>query len=146
RGIHSGELLQGVHSSLDEEGHEAQLHAMFLGELVLELLAQLHHGSHVHFIERGQDGVGGLRLQQTLGDTSTQTCHGHALLGTITQVCSSHRSRHLRQSRLGSTSGDSCTSLDCAQSIALGHAAILACTSHVGGGQVVIGQDLGSSR
>jgi hypothetical protein len=38
-------------------------------------------GCHVHFVERGQDGVGGLRLQQALGDAGAQARHRHALLG-----------------------------------------------------------------
>jgi hypothetical protein len=52
-------------------------------ELVAVLLAQRHDRRHVHFVERGQDGVFVLRLQQALGDAGTQAGHRHALLGTV---------------------------------------------------------------
>ena len=48
--------------------------------------AHVHHGGHVHSAERGQDGVGRLRLQQTLGHTGAQAGHGHTLLWTVAQV------------------------------------------------------------
>ncbi len=43
-------------------------------------------GRHVHFVERGQDGVGRLRLQQALGDAGAQAAHRHALLRAVAQV------------------------------------------------------------
>ena len=80
RGVDDRELLQRVHRRLHEERHEAQPHAVLLLEALLVLLAQLHHRLHVHFVERGEDGGGRLRLHQALGDARAQARHRHALL------------------------------------------------------------------
>ena len=68
RGIEDWVLLQGVHRRLDEEGHEAELDTMLLLELVFVLIAQVHHRRHIHLVERGEDGIGRLRLHQAFGD------------------------------------------------------------------------------
>ena len=83
RRVHHRVLLQRVHRGLHEEGHEAQLHAVLLLELLLVAVAQLDHRRHVDFVERGEDGGGGLRLHQALGDALAQARHGHALLGAV---------------------------------------------------------------
>ena len=59
---------------------------MFLFELVLELLAHLHHRGHVDLVEGGQDGIGRLRHHQALGDAGAQARHRHALLGPLAQT------------------------------------------------------------
>ena len=43
-------LLQRGDGGLDEEAHEAKLDAVFLLELLLELLAHLHDRGHVDFV------------------------------------------------------------------------------------------------
>src|SRR5690606_11431122 len=63
RSVHDRVLLQGCHGSLHEEGHEAQLDAVFLLERILVRFAQVHDGLHVDLVERGQNGVFLLRLQ-----------------------------------------------------------------------------------
>jgi len=134
-----------VHGGLDEEAHEAQLDTVGLLEFFLVGLAQGHHGGHVHFVERGQDGVGGLRLQQTLGDAGTQTGHGHALLGTLAQGHGSGRGGNLRQCGGRRASGDGGAGGHGGQHVTLGDAAVLAGASHGTGGQVVVGHQLGRS-
>ena len=49
--VDTGNILQGLHSGFDKKGHEAKLAAMFCHKLFLHLLAQLHNGSHIHFVE-----------------------------------------------------------------------------------------------
>ena len=61
---------------------------MRLLELLAVLLAQRHDRTHVHFVEGGQDGIGRLRLQQTLGDARAQARHRHALLGAVAERAS----------------------------------------------------------
>ncbi|MNM68848.1 hypothetical protein D3C81_804160 [compost metagenome] len=140
-------LFQGGDSGLDEEGHEAQLDAVLFLELVLVLVAQVDDRLHVHFIERGQDGVRRLRLQQALGDTRAQAAHRHALFRTVAQV-GGRRGGHLlqrwlgsgwRQRRNGRLGGSG-------QGVALGHAAIFARTGDVASGQAFFRQDLGGGR
>ncbi len=127
---------------------------MFLLETLLHALAHLHDRSHVDFVEGGQDGVGRLRLQQTLGHAGAQTGHGHALLGAITQVGSDHG--HLRQNLGGRAGGDGrrcghgglgcrSTRRHSGQHIALGHSTVFATARHRAGGQIVVGQQLGGS-
>ena len=85
RGVHHGEFLQGVYAGLHEKGHEAELDAMLLFELVLVAIAQVHDRLHVDLVERGQDCSRGLRFHQSLGDALAQARHGHALLRSVTQ-------------------------------------------------------------
>ena len=149
RRVQHRELLQGVHCSLDKEAHEAQLAAVFLLETLLHALAHVHDRSHVDFVEGGQDGVGGLGLQQTLSHARTQTAHGHALFRTVTQI--HRRSSHLRQRLGGSARGDYGSryhfrSSGSSQHVTLGDAAVFACTFNAGSRNAVVGQQLGCSR
>ena len=71
RCVDDREFFERVNRCLHKKAHEADLDAMLFFEFFLESLAHFHHGSHVHFVEGGQDGIGRLRLKQTLRDTST---------------------------------------------------------------------------
>jgi hypothetical protein len=66
--IHGGDCLEGADDGLDEEAHEAELHAVLLGEGFLHFAAQLHDGRHVGFIEGGEDRSGVLRHDELLRD------------------------------------------------------------------------------
>ena len=44
-------VLERLSHRFDEERHEAELHPVFLDELLLHRLAQVHDGTHVHFVE-----------------------------------------------------------------------------------------------
>jgi hypothetical protein len=79
-----------VHGGLHEEAHEAELHAMLFLEALLVLVAKLDHRLHVDFVERRQDGGGGLRLKEAFGDTLAQPRHRHAL----STIAKCHRQRH----------------------------------------------------
>ncbi len=46
-------VLEGLDDGFDEERHEAELHAVLFHELVLDRLAEVHHGGHVHLVEGG---------------------------------------------------------------------------------------------
>ena len=87
---------------------------MLLLELLGILLTQRHDRAHVDFIERGQDGVFVLRLDQTLCNTSAQTRHRDALFRTITQSDRSSCNGSLRLSSNGiflrNTATTTCTS------------------------------------
>jgi hypothetical protein len=104
RRVQDREFFQGVHGGFDEEAHETQLAAVFLLETVLHALAHVHDRGHVDFVEGGQNGVGRLRLQQTLGHPGPQTRHGHTLLRAVSQV--HRRGSHLDQCFGGHTRGD----------------------------------------
>ena len=104
RGVDRRLALQRFNRSLDEEGHEAQAHAVvLLLEHVLVLGAQVHDRLHVDFVVGGQHGHGGLSLDQTLGHLGAQTGHRHALLDAVTG--GEQRSVGGRSSGLGSRSG-----------------------------------------
>ena len=77
--------MQRRDGGFDKEAHEAQTHAMRFLELVTVLLAQRHDRGHVHFVEGGQDGVGRLRLHQSLGHPGAQAGHRNPLLRTVGQ-------------------------------------------------------------
>ena len=64
RGVHHRELLQRVHRRLDEERHEAELHAVLLLEALLVAVAQIHHRLHVDLVEGREDRRGRLRLRR----------------------------------------------------------------------------------
>ena len=91
--------------------------------------------------------------QQTLGHAGTQTAHGHALLWAIAQA-SGRRSGHLGQHLRGHTGGNGAgcrrswlgTTGHSRQHVTLGHAAVLARTSHIAYRQIVVGQQLGCCR
>ncbi|EDT08719.1 hypothetical protein BgramDRAFT_4373 [Paraburkholderia graminis C4D1M] len=127
---------------------------MFLLELVLVLVAQIHDRRHVHFVERGQNGVGLLRLEQTLGDTRAQTRHRHALFRAVLQpLISRCRRLHVRQRRLGGLRCGSrcrCSGLGggcaCRQHVALGDAAVAARAGDVARRQALLRHQLAGSR
>ena len=100
----TGYFFSACDRRLDEERHEAELDAVLLLELVLVLVAQVHHRLHVHFVERRQDRVGRLRLQQALGDAGAQTAHRHALFRTVARFGDDRRS-DLLQRRLVERAG-----------------------------------------
>jgi hypothetical protein len=81
---------------LDEERHEAQARAVLLLEALLVLLAHLDHRRHVHFVERGEDRGGRLRLHQALGDALAQARHRHALVGAGAGGQLNRRARRFR--------------------------------------------------
>jgi hypothetical protein len=124
---------------------------MLLRERILELLAHLHDRRHVDFVERGQDGIGRLRLQQAFGHPGPKTGHGHALLRAIAEI--HRRCDHLRQDlcRHARGNGSSCSrgrlsrSRHSAQHIALGYATILARSGNRTWSQIVVGHELGCS-
>ena len=90
-------FLERMHRRLDEEAHEAELDAVLLLEALLVAVAQLDHRRHVHFVERGEDRGGRLRLHEPLGDALAQARHRHALLGPRAErrrrACSRRRVR-----------------------------------------------------
>ena len=134
RGVQDRELLQRGHGGLDEEAHEAQTHAVRLLELVAVLLAQRHDRRHVHFVERGQDGVFVLRLQQALGDAGAQTGHRYALFRTVAD--GGDHGRRSGSSSLG-LGGDG---------VFFGHATTTARTGDVARGDALLVEDLARSR
>ncbi|SAK96215.1 hypothetical protein AWB82_07008 [Caballeronia glebae] len=161
RRVHERELLQRMHGRLHEERHEAELHAVFLLEAVLVLVAQIHDRRHVDFVERRQDGVGLLRFEQTLGDARAQTRHRHALFRTVLQPLISRCGRaHLRQRRLRGArrrgGGSRCGGLRSrrgsrsrsrsAERIALRDAAVAARARNLVGRNALLGQDLRRGR
>ncbi len=56
---------------------------MTLLERLTILLAQIHDGLHVDFVEGGQHRGAVLRFQQTLGNALTQTRHRHAFFAAV---------------------------------------------------------------
>src|SRR5690606_34490509 len=112
-----------------------QTHAVRLLELVAVLLAQGHDRRHVHFVERGQDGVFVLRLQQALGDAGTQAGHRHALFGTVANG-GDHGRRSGGRGSLGLG----------ANGVFLGHATTAARTGDVAGGDALLVEDLARGR
>ena len=62
RPLIAGHRLERFDGGFDEEGHEAELHAVLLGEGFLRLsLRSFMHRAHVAFVEGGEDGRGVLR-------------------------------------------------------------------------------------
>jgi len=49
-------------------------------EALLVAVAHLDHRRHVDLVEGREDGGGGLRLDESLGDAGAQAGHGDALL------------------------------------------------------------------
>ena len=75
-------FLERMDGGFHEKAHEAKSGAVLFLEPVLVLLAQVHDRLHIDLVERGQDGIGCLRLKETLGDALAQTRHRHPLYGT----------------------------------------------------------------
>jgi hypothetical protein len=112
-------------------------------ELLAVLLAHGHHRRHVHFVERGQDGVFVLRLQQALGNAGTQAGHRHALFRTIAQADSHGRGR---QCGLGSGRSSHRTGLRCScNGIGLGDTTTTTRAGNVGSRHAFLVEDLARS-
>ena len=129
RSVEHRVFFQRMYRGFDKEAHEADLHAVFFFEFFLEALAHFHDWGHVDFVERGQNGVGRLGLQQTLGHAGTQAAHGHALLWAFAEV--HRRAINLRQHLGGRASWYDRrrrfdTGSHCTQHIAFGDATVLA--------------------
>ena len=119
---------------------------MLLLELVLVLVAQIDDALHVHFVERRQDRVVLLRLQQALGHARAQAAHGHALLRAAIER---GRERHRDSRRRGAGWRSRRLSRDRrlrAKGIALGDATAAARTFDGPGGNALLCQDLGGGR
>ena len=70
--VDRGHLPQGLDDGLHEEGHEAELEAVLLHEVLLVLGAERHHRGHVDLVEgREQRGVV-LGRDEALGDPLAQ--------------------------------------------------------------------------
>ena len=78
-GVDRGDILQRLHRSLNEEAHQAELHAVLLLEGVAIVAAKLHYAAHIHVVERGEHGGAVLRLLESLGDGLAEPRHAHAL-------------------------------------------------------------------
>ena len=76
-GVDLGHLFQGVRTGLGEEGHEAELHAVFLLEQFLVFLAKRHRRGHVDLVVGRQHRGGVLCIFQAARDGLAQTCHLH---------------------------------------------------------------------
>src|SRR5882757_812043 len=79
--IHRREFLQRFDAGLGKEGHEAELDAVLLLELILVAAPQFVDSVQVHFVEGGEQGLSGLRLHHALGDARAKPRHRYALLG-----------------------------------------------------------------
>ena len=101
RSIDHREVLERLDGGLHEEGHEAELHAVFLLEGVLVFRAQVHHGLEIDLVERGELRLRVLRFEQALGDARAQPRHRHALI-----LCD--RRRQPRRAAAGGGSGAAC--------------------------------------
>ena len=73
-----GDFTQCVHAGLGEEGHEAELDAVFFEEEVFVFAAQRHHLGHVDLVVGGEHGGGVLAVFEAFGDGLAQTRHFHA--------------------------------------------------------------------
>ena len=82
-GIDLGHSLQRLHNGLDEEGHEAEFHAMLGLEGLLDFLAESHNGAHVDLVEGGEDGCGLLGIDQLKGDLAAERCEFPATHTTL---------------------------------------------------------------
>ena len=150
--LSSGYFFSAATAALTKKLMKPILHAVLLFEALLEALAHLHHRRHVDLVEGGQDGVGGLRLQQPLGHARAQPRHRHALLGAVAQVGHGrrgHRRQRLRRGRRGGAAPARRRRLrrgQRAEHVALGDAAILAGAGHRSRRHLVLGQQLGRRR
>lgn len=74
-GVDSRDVACGEDAGAREGGHETELDALVLENLVLVELAELHDGGHVDLVEGGQGGGGVLRLLQALGNAEAHAVH-----------------------------------------------------------------------
>ncbi|MCY1430185.1 hypothetical protein D9M71_461260 [compost metagenome] len=146
RRVHAREALQRLGGGLDEEGHEAQAHAVvLLLEEVLVLVAQVHDRLHVDFVEGSQHGHGGLGFDQTLGDLGAQAGHRHALLDAI--AGGEDRRLGSRSGRLGNRSSRcGLLGFDGGNHVFLGYATALASAGNAVRVDGVLFSDLACSR
>ena len=77
----TGKRFSASIDGLDEERHEAELHAVLLLEAVLVARAQLLHRAQIDLVEGREQRLRRLRLHQPFGDARAQSRHRHALLG-----------------------------------------------------------------
>src|SRR5579883_2169606 len=75
------ERLERLDRRLHEEGHEAELHAVLLLELLLVLLAERHDAGEVALVEGREDRGLVAALDEALRDLLAKRRHGDALLG-----------------------------------------------------------------
>ena len=123
---------------------------MCLFEAILVAIAQLQHGRHVHFVERGQDGRGRLRLHEPLGNALAQTRHRHALLGAPAKIGRQRHGWRLGRRRRGRSRcdrrrrglGDVAACLNDSLDVALGQAAAASRARYVGGVDPLVCHDL----
>ena len=77
--IDGGNFFQRLDAGAHEETHEAELHAVFLLEQVLVLIAHMHHSAHVDLVEGREHGGGVLCVLQAARNGLAQPRHVHAL-------------------------------------------------------------------
>lgn len=75
RGVDGRDVAHGQDTGAGEGAHEAELDAGLLEDLILVLLAEIHQGGHVNFVEGGKRGSGVLGLLETLGDAEAHAVH-----------------------------------------------------------------------
>jgi len=136
-----GYFLSAMHRRLDEERHEAELHAVLLLEAVLVAVAQLHHRRHVEFVEGGEDGRCLLRLNQAFGDAGAQAGHRYALLGAV-----AGQGGFDRRGNRGGGRGRLDALIQGGEHVALGDAPIAAAAGDLGGIDGVFRGDLACRR
>src|SRR5579859_4506236 len=76
-GVNLWNEFQRINGGLDEEGHDAKLHAVFFLERGLMFLAQGHDGGHVNLVDRGEQGRRLLRFYEVFGHGAAQGTHGN---------------------------------------------------------------------
>lgn len=73
--IDGRQVLHSKNASARECGHEAELDAGLLQDVILVKLAEFHERGHVDFIERSEGSSGVLGLLEALGDTESHAVH-----------------------------------------------------------------------
>src|SRR4051794_9180794 len=68
---------------LDEEGRQAEPHAVAILERLLVALPERHDAGHVHLVEGGEHGRGALHFNEAPRDRGAPLRHAHALLGAL---------------------------------------------------------------
>ena len=83
--VHFRVTFQRFNHRLHVEGHKAKTDTVTFFKRVAVLLAQVHDGLHVDFVEGGQHRGRVFRLQQTLGHALAQAGHWHAFFAAGAQ-------------------------------------------------------------
>lgn len=73
--IDGRQILHSKNASARECGHETELDASLLQDVILVQLAEFHERRHVDFVECGKGSSGVLGLLETLGNTESHTVH-----------------------------------------------------------------------